>query len=254
MDMLNPSSPPGFAGEAPASKQTHGSLEKPLFHLLGTDTMGRDIASRLIFGARISLSVGLLAPAMGLFLGGTLGIIAGFYRGRLGSTIMTVMDTIFAFPGLVLILAVAYCLGVTLTNLVTALGLLVAPAFSRIARANTMAYAAQDFVLAARSLGASDARILCREMLPNIAAPLIAFGLMLVAVMIVVEGALGYLGLGVPPPTPSWGGMIAEGREVLDEAPHVSMIPSLVMFMTVLSFNLIGDGLKRLRGIGRYRP
>ncbi len=254
MDPLNSSAPPGCVREARVGKEVSGSASGPPFHVLGTDTMGRDMASRLIFGARISLSVGLLAPAVGLLLGGTLGIMAGFYRGRLGTAIMIVMDTIFAFPGLVLILVVAYSLGVTPTNLVIALGILTAPAFSRIARANTMAYAAQDFVLAARTLGSSDGRILCREILPNIVSPLFAFGLMLVAIMIVVEGALGFLGLGVPPPTPSWGGMIAEGREVLDDAPHVSMIPSLVMFMTVLSFNLIANGLKRVSGIRRYAP
>jgi len=156
------------------------------------------------------------------------------------------MDIILAFPGLVLLLAITFYLGPTLQNLIGALGFLTIPAFCRVARAKTLALTNLEFVQAARLTGAGNITILVREIIPNVIIPVAVYGLLVVAFMIMAEGALSFLGLGVPAPTPSWGGMISEGREVLDEAPHVSMIPATIMFLTVISFNLIGDNLRNL--------
>ena len=214
-------------------------------HLLGTDNMGRDITSRLLFGARVSLIVGVCAPVIGLILGCLLGVLAGFYRGLAEKVIVGAIDVFLAFPRLIFLLVVMFVFGSSLPNLTLALGLVCAPSFARVARADTLKFAGREFVLAARAAGASDTSIILREILPNILAPILAYLLLVMGLVIIAEGGLGFLGLSVPSPTPSWGGMIAEGREVLDQAPHVSMIPTVVMFLTVLSVNLIGD---RLRG------
>lgn len=250
MDWNNPAATPGTKGNIPILDQNGEEVDKPYIHLLGTDTLGRDIVSRLLYGARVSLAVGLIAPIIGLVLGGILGMLAGYYHGRLEAVIVGAMDAILAFPGLVLLLAITFYLGPSVQNLIIALGILTVPAFCRVARANTLTFAEREFIQAARTLGERDIYILVREIMPNVFTPMIAYGLLVVAVLIVIEGALSFLGLGVPSPTPSWGSMIAEGREVLDDAPHVSMIPSFVMFLTVLSFNLIGDSL---RGLGDAR-
>jgi len=246
MDWANQSALPGTVGEISVMNSEGAEVQKPFLYLLGTDTMGRDIMTRLIFGARISLAVGLAVPAIGLVLGGILGMLAGFYRGRLETVIMAAMDIILAFPGIVLMLAITFYLGPSLENLIIALGIIVIPAFSRVARANTLNFSQREFVQAARMLGANDVYIIFAEILPNVIIPMVIYALMLVAYMIMAEGILSFLGLGVPPPAPSWGGMIAEGKEVLGESPHVSMIPAFVMFLTVLSFNLIGDSLRNL--------
>jgi peptide/nickel transport system permease protein len=154
------------------------------------------------------------------------------------------MDIILAFPGLVLLLVVTFYLGANLKNLIFTLGFLTIPAFSRVARAKTLVLSHLEFVQAARLTGAGNLSILVREIIPNVFVPVAIYGLLVVAFMIMAEGALSFLGLGIPAPTPSWGGMIAEGKEVLDESPHVSMIPAAIMFLTVVSFNLLGDSLR----------
>ena len=215
-------------------------------HWLGTDRLGRDELSRLIYGARISLIVGLCAPVIGLMLGGALGMLAGYFRGRFELLVVGSMDVLLAFPPLILTLAVIAFLGQSIPNLTFILGLLSVPAFMRVARAATLTLARREFVIAAQALGATHARILLRELLPNVMLPLFAFFLLGVAVIIVVEGALSFLGLGVPPPISSWGSMIGEGRESLDVAPRLAFIPAIAMFLTVLSFNLVGDTLRAL--------
>jgi peptide/nickel transport system permease protein len=215
-------------------------------HWLGNDQLGRDELSRLIWGGRVSLTVGLLAPMIGVTIGGTLGMLAGFFRGRLELFVVGGMDVLLAFPPLVFALAVTAYLGQNIPNITLVLGVLGIPAFTRVSRAVTLSLSEREFVTAARALGATNTRILVRELLPNVALPLSAFFLLGVAITIVVEGALSFLGLGVPPPTASWGSMIGEGRESLDIAPWLAFLPAIVMFLTVLSFNIIGDTLRAL--------
>jgi peptide/nickel transport system permease protein len=222
------------------------ALEAPpgAAHLLGTDKLGRDILSRMIWGARTSLSVGLIAPAMAMVFGLLFGMIAGYYRGRIEAVLTTSFDVVLAIPGLVLLLLFSAIFGGSVMTVSLSLGFLFIPGFARVARATTLNFAEREFVLAARASGATDLRILIVEILPNVVIPVAAFALIAVAGAIVIEGGLSFLGLSVPAPTPSWGGGIAEGREVLETAPHVSLIPSAVMFVTVLSFNLVGDTIR----------
>lgn len=227
IDWVNLATKPGIAG-----------------HPLGTDNMGRDIMARLLFGARVSLTVGILAPCIGLLCGCLLGVLAGYYRGYPERLIVSVIDTLLAFPRLVFLMMVTFVFGSSLLNLTLALGCMTAPTFARVARANTLRFAEREFVLAARGAGASDAFIILREILPNVLLPMLAYMLLVMGLVIIAEGGLGFLGLSVPSPTPSWGGMIAEGREVLEQSPHVSMIPMGVMFLTIMAVNLIGDRLR----------
>ena len=239
-----------LAGLLPFSPTDMDMLERratpSALHWLGNDGLGRDELARLIYGARVSLTVGLCAPIIGITIGGALGMLAGYFRGRFETLVVGSMDVLLAFPPLILALAVTAYLGQSILNLTFILGVLGIPAFMRVARAATLTLARREFVIAAQALGATHARILLRELLPNVILPLFAFFLLGVAVTIVVEGALSFLGLGVPPPVSSWGSMIGEGRESLEVAPRLAFIPAVTMFLTVLSFNLVGDTLRAL--------
>ena len=239
-----------LAGLLPFSPTDMDMLERrappSALHWLGNDGLGRDELARLIYGARVSLTVGLCAPIIGITIGGALGMLAGYFRGRFETLVVGSMDVLLAFPPLILALAVTAYLGQSILNLTYILGVLGIPAFMRVARAATLTLARREFVIAAQALGATHARILLRELLPNVILPLFAFFLLGVAVTIVAEGALSFLGLGVPPPVSSWGSMIGEGRESLEMAPRLAFIPAVTMFLTVLSFNLVGDTLRAL--------
>ena len=213
-------------------------------HLLGTDLQGRDILSRVLYGARVSLTVGVVATGIGMTFGLMIGLLAGYYRGRIETSFNLIIDTVLAMPGLVVLLLASVIFGGSLTIVSLSLGVLLIPPFARISRANTLNFAQREFVVAAKAMGARDLRIIVIEILPNVVLPVAAYALVLVAAAIVIEGSLSFLGLSVPSPTPSWGGMIAEGRENLEDSPHVSFIPAAFMFLTVLSFNLVGDALR----------
>lgn len=214
-------------------------------HPLGTDGLGRDSLSRLVHGARVSLVVSLTAVSVGMIVGGTLGMMAGFFRGWFETVLMAVINVILAFPGLVLLLVLLAYVGQSLGVISLVIGFLSIPVYTRVARANTLAVAQREFVMAAHTMGASRRRLLFREIAPNVVLPVAAFGLVAMGVVIVLEGALAFLGLSVEAPTATWGGMIAEGKRHLSDAPQVALIPSAAMFLTVLSLNFVGDALRR---------
>lgn len=222
--------------------------------LLGTDQLGRDILARIAHGARVSMGVGISATAIGGFVGTLLGLLAGYLRGKTETLIMGAMDIMLSFPALIFALALTSFLGPSIRNVIIAIGILAIPAFARIVRAQTLSVAEREFITVARAQGASRGRILLREVAPNVAPTVFTYALIIVAIAIVVEGSLSFLGYGVPPPHPSWGGMIASGKGELRSAAHISLIPAAAMFLTVLSLNFLGERLSSrfdLRGPGR---
>ncbi|MEX2292542.1 MAG: ABC transporter permease [Acidimicrobiales bacterium] len=211
-------------------------------HLLGTDQNGFDIFSRLIWGGRVSLIVAVGVLAIGMVVGGSIGLLAGFWRGKLEILLMAIVDIFLAFPALILLIAIVAFLGADLTNVVVGISLVSIPAFARIARATTLTFSQREFVLAARAAGATNRRIILKEILPNVLLPLLAFGLLVVGIAIVAEGSLAFLGL-TSQETISWGGMINGGRPALqrENIAHTAMLPAFVMFLTVLAVNFLGD-------------
>ncbi|MBW8825808.1 MAG: ABC transporter permease [Acidobacteria bacterium] len=233
---------------APYDAPVGGPRETPGLRLhepLGTDAIGRSQLSRAIYGARVSLSVGILSVLLGLAAGGTLGMIAGYFGGKLDAVIGTLNDSVLAFPPLVLLLAITAIFRQSLPTLIGSLAVLSTPSFVRLARAGALSYKEREFVIAARSMGASHARILTRELLPNLMFSLLSYSFLIVAVIIVAEGSLSFLGLGIPPPTPSWGGMVATGRDYLATDPQLVFTPAVIFLLTVLSFNVLGDRARR---------
>lgn len=211
---------------------------------LGTDGLGRDLLSRLIYGAQVALIISVAAVTIGLVIGGTLGMVAGFFRGKLEGFIMALVNVILAFPGLVLLLGLVAMVGQSLPAITVVIGLLSIPIYARVARATTLAVAQREYVLAARAMGASNFRILSKEILPNVILPVLAFGLIALGIVIVLEGTLAFLGLSVQAPRATWGSTIAEGKRHLRTTAHVALMPSLAMFLTVLSINFVGDHLR----------
>ncbi|WP_219416509.1 ABC transporter permease [Pseudonocardia nigra] len=212
-----------------------------LDHLLGTDELGRDVLARLIHGARVSLIVGLSAVAFGLLFGGVLGLLAGYFGGKLDTAVSLFVDSVLAFPYLVFALAAVTFLGSGLFVVTLSLGIFAIAPNARVVRAATIQWRNREFVLAAHVLGARTSRILLREVLRNVAPTMLSYVLVAVAFTIVVEGGLSFLGVSVSPPTPSWGGMIAAGSATLTDYPLLSVWPSLAMFFTVLALNVAGD-------------
>ncbi len=230
----------------PADDADYGQLSAlpSAAHWLGTDDVGRDLLSRVVWGARISLTVGLGAMAIGLLVGGALGPSAGYFRGHFEQAVLWLLDVLLSFPPLVKALTISAVLGPSLSNMTLAIAVISVPAFARVTRAATLGYANREFVLAAHSLGASHRDILLRELLPNVLLSVVTYGLTSVAIAIATEGGLAFLGLSVPPPAASRGALIAQGRPVLAEAPHVALVPAALMFVTVLTLNVIGDAAR----------
>lgn len=213
-------------------------------HLLGTDELGRDILSRLIWGARVTLVVSLSATAIALIVGTLLGLLSGYFLGWLDSVIMRLIDILMAFPYFLLALAVIAVLGPGLLNGMIAVALVNIPFFTRIVRGVTLSIRESDYVTAARGIGAGNTRILLRHVLLNCVSTVIVAGTLNIGWMITAAAALSFLGLGVQPPTSDWGTMLSSGRQFLSAAPHVATLPGLAIFVTVLGFNLLGDGLR----------
>jgi peptide/nickel transport system permease protein len=217
-------------------------------HLLGTDATGNDEWSRLLYGGRASLEVALAVNAIGLVLGGLLGAVAAYMGGWRDGVIMRILDVLIAFPSLVLALAIAEGLGPSELHAIWALCFFSIPAFARIARAATLRVREQNYVVAAGLSGTGHVRTVLRHIAPNIVPQLITFAFLGMGITIVLEGALSFLGLGIPLPAPSWGNMIAQGEGILSAAPKFTMLPSAALFITVIAFNLLGDALRERWG------
>ncbi len=218
-----------------------------IHHLLGTDDLGRDLLSRLIYGSRVSLIVGFGSVAIGMAVGGTLGLVSGYRGGRLDLGLNAASFVLLAFPAIVAVIAVVAFWGSTLPKITVIIGVAVIPLEYRVVRASSLSFANREFVVAARTMGANSTRIVFREILPNVIPVAITFALITVAGVIVLEGSLAFLGLSVPLPTPSWGNMIAEGSSNgnLQTNPYIMLWPVLAMFLLLLSINLIGDRLRQ---------
>lgn len=226
--------------------QDYGNVLRPVGSPgfpLGTDQFGRDMLSRLVFGARVSVGIGIASVGLGLALGALLGLLAGYYR-RLDRPIMMVVDVLIAFPGILLAIAIVAALGPGLENVVVAVALFSVPTFARITRASVLSARETEYVDAARALGARDGRIIFRAILPNVVSPVLIYGSLRLATSILTAATLSFLGLGAQPPIAEWGAMISDARTYLYSARSLSVIPGLGIFVTVLAFNLMGDGLR----------
>ena len=213
-------------------------------HWLGTDELGRDVLSRIIYGARISLQIQVVAVLLALVVGVTLGAVGGYLGGRMDNLIMRAMDVLLAFPSIFLALGIIAALGTGLVNLMIAAGISSIPAFARIVRGSVLSLKEREFVEAARALGAGGGRVLCRHLLPNCLAPIIVQATLRMATVLLTASGLSFLGLGVQPPTPEWGAMLSNARSYLIVAPHVATIPGLAIMVVVVGFNLFGDALR----------
>ncbi len=223
-------------------------LPPSIAHWFGTDTQGRDILSRVLYGARISLGVGLIAQSVATLLGVTFGLIAGYYGRWVDAIIMRLADITLAFPTLLLLIAVAAAVRPSLPVVFMIIGVVGWAAMARLVRSQVLVLRSADYVSAARALGARDSHILLRHLLPNVMGPVIVAGMLGIAGAIMAEAALSFVGLGAQPPTPSWGAMVADGRDLLRVAPWVSVAPGIAIGFAVLGFNLLGDFLRENRG------
>ncbi|MDR7421612.1 MAG: ABC transporter permease [Armatimonadota bacterium] len=238
---------PVVAPADPAKPDFTNLLQPPSrAHLLGTDDLGRDILSRVIYGARTSLLAGCVSVGLAVLVGLPLGLVSGYYRGPLDNFLMRLTDALLSFPFLVLALAIAAVLGTGLVKAMIAIGIVFTPGFIRLARGQVLSERERTYVEAARALGARDGRILWRHILPNTLSPVLVQASLAMAAAITAEATLSFLGLGTQPPTPSWGSMLNIAQAYLGRAPWLALWPGLAIFLTVLSLNLVGDGLREV--------
>lgn len=213
-------------------------------HLMGTDDKGRDVLSRIIYGSKLSLTVGVVSVVIGAFFGIILGLISGYYGKWIDTIIMRVIDILLAFPGLLLALAIVSALGPSLINVMIAVGIFSIPTFARIVRGSTLSTKKLEYIDAIRALGASDFKIIFVHILPNILSPIIVQGTLRIATAILTAAALSFLGMGAQPPSPEWGAMLSSGRGYLWNAPHIATFPGIAIALIVMGLNLFGDGLR----------
>ena len=227
-----------------ADQAWHRLLAPTLAHPMGTDELGRNELARVIHGALVSLEVGIIAVLIAFAIGSTVGVVAGFYHGRTDAVLMRILDIMFAVPGLVLAIMIAGLLGPTRTNAMIAIGIVYAPAFGRVVRGSALSIMGLPHVEAARSIGASDLRIVARHLIPNLIAPVIILVTVYLSTAILTEAALSFLGLGTQPPEPSWGSMLNTARSYMEIAPWLAIYPGLAIMLVVLGFNFMGDGMR----------
>ncbi|MCC9077271.1 ABC transporter permease [Litorilinea aerophila] len=213
-------------------------------HPFGFDHLGRDLFSRVIYGARVALLVGLASTVLSVTIGVLIGAVAGFFGGWVDTVLSRLIDTLMAFPIIALLIVLAAVIGPSLPTTIIVIGATVWARYARVVRADVLSLREQDFVVAARALGVGNGRIIFRHLLPNVLGPIIVLASLGVGSIIILEAALSFLGLGVRPPTPSWGGTLADGRAYILRYPHISLFPGLMIVITVLAFNFIGDGLR----------
>jgi peptide/nickel transport system permease protein len=238
---------PALAPHDPIAQDLSHRLEAPSpGHLFGTDDFGRDVFSRVIWGSRVSLRLGIVAVTIALTFGGLIGLLAGYYGGWFDLLGMRLMDLMLAFPSILLAIVVVAILGPSLTNAMIAVGVMAVPQYARIVRGSVLSVRQLEYVQAARALGAGDTRILAGAILPNVGGPIIVTASLGLATAVLEAAGLSFLGLGAQPPTPEWGSMLSQGRELVLIAPWVLTAPGVAVFLSVLGFNLVGDALRDL--------
>lgn len=231
----------------PLQQDYSNRLQRPdLQHFFGTDHLGRDMWARIVHGARISLIVGVIAVGIGIGIGTPIGALAGYYRGRVDEIIMRIMDAFLAFPPVLMALVVVAILGPSLSNTMIAIGIVYIPRFARVSRASVLTEREKEYVEAGKMVGESNLSILFRQIFPNTLSPLLVQASVFIAYAILTEAALSFLGLGIQPPNPSWGSMLNEAKPYMESDPHQAIIPGVAISITVLGFNLFGDGLRDL--------